>query len=119
MSDVILDLSAFEPEDLRGLRLGAQVMRHRAGLAVRPWVVAFFVALDLEVDQELARRERACVPCGSITLTFDELVDRSGEGREDRRLLAEYLDVLGGNPRLSMAVRQACASMGDQLTAVQ
>jgi len=119
VNEVVLDLSALKVDDLRALHLGAQVMHYRADLAAQPRVAAFFAALGRGVDDELARRVRAHDPRGgSISLTFGEPSDGADEPFEDRRLLAEHLNILGGNPRLSVAVRSACTSMSDQLLRV-
>ena len=116
MNAVVLDLAALDVDDLRALRLGAQVMRHRAEVEARPRVATFFTALGNGVERELVRRAQGHdLPAGSITLTFDESAGWPGEPAEDRRSLVESLDLLGGNPRLPPSVRTTCALIRDRL----
>ena len=68
------DLSHLDAIDLQALRLGAQVMVHKAELAARPRVELFFRGLQLTVDEELARRRRgaeegALPPPGQVLRT--------------------------------------------------
>ena len=168
------DLSHLDAIDLQALRLGAQVMVHKAELAARPRVELFFRGLQLTVDEELARRRRgaeegalpppgphgphALPPHATPPLTAPEDVAAAaaaaraasaaartsaataqagpaaanaqaggataGGGSaaalspgaaDDRRLTAEYLDLLAANPRLSPAVRDACHALRDGL----
>jgi len=171
------DLSHLDAIDLQALRLGAQVMVHKAELAARPRVELFFRGLQLTVDEELARRRRgaeegalpppgphgphALPPHATPPLTAPEDVaaaaaaaaaasaasaaartsaataqagpaaanaQAGGEtaaggsaaslspgAADDRRLTAEYLDLLAANPRLSAAVRDACHALRDGL----
>jgi len=111
-----LDLSGFASADLRALRLGAQIMGHRASLAARPHVAAFFAELEGILAIELRTAADAARQARRITLKFGEGIGRSGVPIEDRRLLAECLDLLGDNLALSPVVRLASASMGDQLS---
>ena len=116
MSLAVLDLSTLEPADLRALRLGAQVMSHKAALEQRPRVGVVFAALSAGVEAELARRDQACPEgTGSVILPFAEREDRLVEAGEDRRLLGEYLDLLCANAGLSAAVRGAYDVIRDQL----
>jgi hypothetical protein len=101
---VVLDLATLDMDDLRALRLAAQVMRHRAEVEAQPRVAAFFTALRGGVEREVVRRAKGDdLPAGSIRLTFDESTGCPEEPDEDRRSLVESLELLGGNP-LSMAM---------------
>ncbi len=123
------DLSELDSVDLQALRLGAQVMSHKAELAERPRVEVFFTTLQVTVDDELARRkgEPDTKPLVSVdTLPLLAAVegadpDQTGVGappvatEADRQLAAEYLDLLQTNIRLSGPVRQAVRALRDQL----
>jgi hypothetical protein len=112
-----IDLSGFALADLRVLRLSAQIMGHRASLAARPEVGAFFAQLEGQLALELCRGDAdAARQVRPITLTFGEGTARPGAAIGDRRLLAECLDLLADNIGLSTPVRRACASMGEQLS---
>jgi hypothetical protein len=116
VSPAILDLSAFGVADLHAVRLGAQIMSHKAALERRPRVEGLFAALGVGVDGELARRDQGpSAGNGSVVLAFAQGDDRPADAREDHRLLGEYLDLLRANPRLSAAVRGAYDSIRDQL----
>jgi hypothetical protein len=119
MSQQRLDLSDLDAVDLQSLRLGAQVMSHKAELAARPRVEIFFKGLQLTVDEELARRKRAPddKPLVSPSTLPLRVPDPAAEGavEADRRLAAEYLDLLGANDRLSLSVRQAVRTLREQL----
>lgn len=116
MNAVVLDLAVLGVEDLRALRLGAQVMQHRADVEGRPRVAAFFAALMNGIEHELARRAQGQdVLTRTITLGFDEAADWSHGPGGDHRFLLESLDLLGSNPRLSHGVRTTCASIRDRL----
>jgi hypothetical protein len=118
----VLDLSDLDALDLQSLRLGAQVMEHKAELAAHPRVEFFFKGLQLTVDEELARRKS--VPDDKPLVTLDALpLPPAGAGiapaatpsQEDRRLAAEYLDLLEANDRLSVPVRLACRTLREHL----
>ena len=111
-----LDPSGFAPADLRALRLGAQIMGHRASLAARPEVGAFFAQLEGQLALELRRGADAARQARPMTLTIGEGTARPGAAIEDRRVLAEYLDLLADNIALSVPVRRACASLSEQLS---
>ncbi len=114
-----LDLSELDAVDLHSLRLGAQVMSHKAELAERPRVEIFFKGLQLTVDEELARRRRAPDDKPLVSLSTLPLGVRDAAAQAaleaDRRLAAEYLDLLGANDRLSPSVRQAVRTLREQL----
>ena len=154
-----LDLSHLDTVDLQALRLGAQVMVHKAELAARPRVELFFRGLQLTVDEEIGRRRRAAEealapmrgsPHAQPPLAEPEEIagaasaaaavataepsagagagpggtgaagERPGAGlspgaADDRRLTADYLDLLAANPRLSAAVRQTFRTLRDGL----
>jgi hypothetical protein len=112
----VLDLSALEDADLRAVRLGAQIMSHKAALEGRPEVEGLFATLSVGADGELARRDPAGgTGNGWVVLPFPQHNDRPADVAEDRRLLLESLDLLRANPRLSMAVRAAYESIHAQL----
>jgi hypothetical protein len=112
------DLSDLDGVDLSALRLGAQVMSHKAELASRPRVETFFKTLQSKVDEEIARRRRE--PDGKPLLSLNVLpIDVAAAEApptdEDRQLTAEYLDLLGSNVRLSPPVREAVRSLREAL----
>ena len=112
------DLSDLDGVDLSALRLGAQVMSHKAELASRPRVETFFKTLQWKVDEEIARRRREpdskpLVSLGVLPVAAETAA--TPPEAEDRRLAAEYLDLLGSNERLSPSVREACRSLREQL----
>lgn len=116
MRTLDLDLSVLDADDLRALRLGAQVLGHRAALEARPRVATLFATLTSGADGALARRGRSDGAWSErITLTFDESSDRPEESVEDRRLLVEYVTLLAGNPRLTAGVRGVFLSLGERL----
>ena len=117
-----LDLSDLDPLDLQSLRLGAQVMEHKAELASRPRVEFFFKGLQLTVDEELARRKRVAddkplVSIRALPLTppADPAATQPASRSDDRRLAAAYLELLEANDRLSPSVRQACRTLRAEL----
>ena len=114
-----LDLTGLDPVDLQALRLGAQVMGYRAGLAERPRVVLFFTALRVGVDVELARRGRPVGTMPPVALPPHVPAGVTSEAMPagDRRLAEEYLGILAANDRLSPAVREACIDLRTSLDA--
>jgi hypothetical protein len=118
MSQPFVDLTALDPVDLQALRLGAQVMGYKAGLAERPRVVLFFTALRAGVDIELARRGRP-VQTAPVPLPPHVPAGVTVEAipADDRRVVGEYLELLGANSRLSPAVREACIGLRNSLDA--
>jgi hypothetical protein len=135
VAEARLDLSTLGIADLQALRLGAQVMRHKAELAVRPRVEGYFSRLLLTLDAELARRRSVSdaspvVSLSSLPLAAPDAgtTTTSTEGTpsanrislvEDRRVAAEYLDLLGANDRLSPAVRLAVRTLRENLHATE
>ena len=120
MANSSLDLSALDGVDLQSLRLGAQIMGHKAELAERPRVETFFKGLQLTVDAELARRKREpddkpLVSVSALPLLQQDAAGRAAATDEDRRLTAELLDLLGGNERLSPPVRHAVRTLREHL----
>lgn len=114
-----LDLTDLDGVDLTALRLGAQVMSHKAELAERPRVETFFKGLQWKVDEEIARRRsepdaKPLIGLGALpVVTVDAAASPPTE--DDRRLAAEYLELLGANDRLSPSVRDACRTLREQL----
>ena len=89
--------------DLHALRLAAQVMRHKAELGGRMAIAGYFARLFEASLVELAARGE-----GARVLTLAAPVGLPPEaGREDRRLLAEYLGLLIANEQLSARLRSA------------
>jgi hypothetical protein len=118
MRAINLDLSVLGVEDLEALRLGAQVLRHRAELEGRPRVAAFFAALGRGADDAIHRRSRSNGAWdGSLTVVLQEPVDGLAESAHDDRLLTQYLSHLSDNPQLSRGVRSLCGSIKSRLTA--
>jgi hypothetical protein len=121
------DLSELDGVDLSALRLGAQVMTHKAQLAARPRVESFFKTLQVTVDEELARRKRdpddkPLVSLAALPLVGDPRSPADADADpvtdptdDDRRLAADYLDLLQTNIRLSEPVRAAVRSLREQL----
>lgn len=122
-----LDLSELNAVDLAALRLGAQVMGHKAQAAARPRVEVFFKGVALSVDEEVVRRRRHregsdapesrpfVAPTQLPLAGLSGAIAASPATSEDRRLTAEYLDLLGGNDRLSDPVRHAVRTLREQL----
>jgi hypothetical protein len=125
MAAPALDLSELDAVDLAALRLGAQVMTHKAQLAARPRVEVFFHTLEATVDEEVARRRREPDDTPLVSLDALPLVGGTDAAtsdapaptatEEDRRLAADYLDLLQTNIRLSGPVRAAVRSLREQL----
>ena len=114
-----LDLTELDSVDLASLRLGAQVMSHKAELASRPRVEVFFKSLQGTVDEELVRRratpdDKPLVSVVDLAAIGAAQSDVAATG-EDRRLAAELLDLLGANERLSEPVRHAVRSLRERL----
>lgn len=100
------DLDGLTDSELESLRLGAEVMSHKAGLEQRPLVAAFFAQLE-QVTRAAARARTGGTPAGEAAeLRLDARAEQ-----DDRRLVAEYLGLLVANERLSTAVRQVCRDL--------
>ena len=103
-STLLADLST---ADLHGLRLAAQVMKHKAELDDRPLVGDYFDRLGMAAAGELAARGEALrLVTAATPLGLGPSADA-----EDRRLLAEYLGLLIGNERLSQPLRELGRSL--------
>src|SRR6185369_81821 len=94
-------------------------MSHKAELAERPRVETFFKGLQLRVDEELARRKQApddkpLISLSALPLAIDDAAI-TPPTEEDRRLAAEYLELLGANDRLSATVRDTCRTLRQHL----
>jgi hypothetical protein len=134
-----LDLSGLGTADLQALRLGFQVMRHKAELAARPRVEAWFARLLLTLDSEEALRRR--VPDGGPLVSVSALPvlaadlaaapgaraeavagtagpEENASPAEDRRVTLDYLDLLLANDRLAPGVRQVIRTIRDQFTPI-
>jgi hypothetical protein len=116
MRAISLDFSVLGVEDLEGLRLGAQVLSHRAALEGRPRVADFLAALGRGADEALTKRSRTDGAWGgSLALVLEEPGDRLDESIDDHRLLIQYLSLLSDNPQLSAGVRSVCGSITTRL----
>ena len=69
MTEAVLDLSALDVVDLEALRLGAQVMTYKAGLADQPRVEAFFASLRIGCTTWLAVKVYLDLLCGNPRLS--------------------------------------------------
>ena len=116
MTEAVLDLSELDGVDLEALRLGAQVMTYKAGLADKPRVEAFFAALRIGVDGELTRRDRSGRRGASVAVDFADRGPLPDARVDDAVLVREYLDLLSSNPRLSPAVRDVFDAIRLQLS---
>lgn len=99
--------------DLQALRLGAEVLAHRAGLESRQRVAGYFSRLEAVLRDVLADRVAAAARGGDSgqgviipQLWLDGLPDEA-----DHRLVAEYLGLLVANERLSAASRDLCRAL--------
>ena len=116
LSSLDLDLSTLDADDLRALRLSAQVLGHRAALEARPRVATFFAALTSGAEAALTGRDRHDGAWSErLTVTLEEPGDGPDERVADRRLLVESINLLGGNPRLTAEVRAIFQAVGEQL----
>jgi len=97
-------LGALADGDLLGLRLAAQVMTHKAELTARSRVAGYFGRLEAAVGAELASR---LTGIRAIATTSNLGLDDAAE-EEDRRLVDEYLGLLGANEQLSPELREVC-----------
>lgn len=129
------DLSGLGVPDLQALRLGAQVMGHRAMLAQRPRVESYFARLQFNLETEMSQRNGApdvspivspIVSPSTLALGARDAGTEAGDPEgfalanrlalvEDRCLAAEYLDLLGANDGLSDGVRQAVRALRERL----
>lgn len=100
-------LTALADADLIALRLGAQVLAHKAELADRTVVAAYFGLLERSALAELASRTR-----GMRTVAERPQIALSDQAdAEDRRLTAEYLGLLVANEHLSPQLRDLCRAL--------
>jgi hypothetical protein len=100
-------LADLSDADLVGLRLAAQVLAHKAELARRAPVVAYFAGLELAAQNELASRAT-----GIRVVTRDGVPTLQQQADdEDRQLLDDYLALLAGNEQLSPPMRAVCEAL--------
>ena len=114
MTVVIVDLAGLEAADLAGVRLGAQIMGHKAAVIARLRVEGFFGALAVAAAAERSRLGEGRARTAAVALPFEER-DSPADARADRRLLIEYLDLLSANGRLSPGVRGVYESIRHQV----
>ncbi len=114
MTVVIVDLAGLESADLAGVRLGAQIMGHKAAVIARTPVERFFATLAVAAGTERSLPGAGQMRTAPVVLPFEER-ERPSDAREDRRLLIEYLDLLSANIRLSPGVRGVYDSIRHQL----
>lgn len=118
MDPQIPRLSDLTDADVHALRLGAQVMGHKAELDGRERVAGYFDRLEAALRAEIsARADIALRPdvagrryVRAISGTPELWADLQADA-EDRRLVAEYLDLLIANERLSAALRELCRAL--------
>jgi hypothetical protein len=96
------ELGDLSDADLQALRLGAEIMGHKATLENRPLVADYFQRLEHLV------RERIQVGTTDDDRPSPGVGTSSQADAEDRRLIAEYLELMASNERLSPALRDAC-----------
>ena len=99
--DVALGLDALSVEDLAALRLSAQVMAHRVGLAGLPRVELFFERLEAEADAEAAARGQR----GTRSAGGSNPWHAAGLTDGDRSAIREHIGLLAGNAGLPPQVR--------------
>lgn len=104
-------LDTLTDADVEALRLGAQVLSHRAGPERRPAVARYFTALEDALKIEIGRRNASAA--SAETAEHGMALPRPADA-EDRRLVAEYLGLLIANERLSPAVRVVCRELRDR-----
>jgi hypothetical protein len=110
----LADLSA---EDLAALRLGAQVMAHRAALAGLPRVAHYFERIEAETIAEQAATgqrghgsaEGSMADVWVVPIVGDSAMVSEG----DRREIGEYLQLLAANEALPPSVRAWCRGLLD------
>jgi hypothetical protein len=97
------ELRELSDQDLTTLRLGAQVMAHKAELERSQPGHDFFAQLEAAALAELASRTTGI-------LSLVELPDASADGLADadRTLITSYLELLADNEQLSLSLRQLC-----------
>jgi hypothetical protein len=104
-------LETLTDADLGALRLGAQVLGHRAGPERRPAVARYFTALEDALKLEIGRRNAGAR--SAETAEQGTALPRPADA-EDRRLVAEYFGLLIANERLSPSVRAVCRELRDR-----
>lgn len=103
------DLSRLSTSDLRALRLGAEVMGHKAVRDNRPLVADYFRGLEGTLRLRISGGGRS-IGDGPAHGDGTPVLAPSADAA-DRRLLAEYLDLLAQNERLTPAVRDVCRQL--------
>lgn len=102
------DVAHLSVADLRALRLGAEVLAHRAELDRRGHVGAYFRRLEDAIRGEIARRAR---PEDRPSAPPSVVEPGAPAEPDDRRVVAEYLGFLIANERLAPAVREFCRAL--------
>jgi hypothetical protein len=114
-------LADLSPGDLAALRLGAQVMAHRAALAGLPRVAHFFEGIEAEtIAEQAATGQRGHVSAADrlpanglpanvwvIPIVGDTPMVSEG----DRREIGAYLELLAANEALPQPVRAWCRGL--------
>lgn len=104
-----LGLREMSGDDLAALRLAAQVMAHRALLGGQPRVLHYFENLDSAiVAEQAARAQPDQAPLSDTALLA------AGTTDDDLELIGKDLDLLIGNERLSVALREGCRRLREQ-----
>jgi hypothetical protein len=97
------EIGRLSEPDLQALRLGAEVMGHKARAENRPLVADYFRRLEDTLRARIAGGDSAD---GGPLPGVDPSADTA-----DRALIADYLGLLATNERLSPAVRDVCRQL--------
>lgn len=100
-------------DDLQALRLGAEVLAHRAAMEAHQRVASYFRRLESELRGTLERRADTAVRGGrrSLTVAVPQLWLDAVPDQADYLHVAEYLGLLVANERLSAASRELCRAL--------
>ena len=100
-------------DDLQALRLGAELLAHRAAMEAHQRVASYFKRLESELRSTLEERADAAIRGGrrSLTVAVPQLWLDAVPDQADYLLVAEYLGLLVANDRLSAASRELCRAL--------
>lgn len=108
-------LAELSAEDLAALRLGAQVMAHRAALAGLPRVAYYFERIEAEtIAEQAATGQRGHVSADGSTANvwvIPIVGDTPMVSEGDRSEISEYLELLAANEALPPSVRAWCRGL--------
>ena len=99
--------------DLQALRLGAEVLSHRAAIEAHQRVAAYFNRLEAELRRTLAQRADTSLRGRerNQSVTIPQLWLDAVPEPADYLYVAEYLGLLVANDRLSPASRELCRAL--------